>query len=139
MVRFFLTAAVVLFASLARADDPPAALVDDPPTADVIVLEEKPTKTAVKPPSVLVDPDHNCPSCGRSQFIVNRFVGDTHSHLCSSCGTEWFHKDPGTGIASQQLKSIGSVQSGGCVGGNCPTGYSQPSRGWRPGAILFGR
>lgn len=36
---------------------------------------------------------HVCPSCGRSQYIVDRFNSDgSHQHRCASCGTTWRHR-----------------------------------------------
>lgn len=38
------------------------------------------------------DPDHTCNNCGRSQYLVDRFLPTgRHVHRCSACGNEWQH------------------------------------------------
>jgi hypothetical protein len=35
---------------------------------------------------------HQCPSCGREQFVVSGgFKYGVHTHTCSACGTTWSH------------------------------------------------
>ena len=39
---------------------------------------------------------HNCPSCGRAQYIKQNErgpVASTQTHQCNSCGTSWYHAD----------------------------------------------
>lgn len=36
---------------------------------------------------------HNCPSCGRAEFVVDSFNADgSHNHRCRYDNTVWFHK-----------------------------------------------
>lgn len=35
---------------------------------------------------------HDCPACGRSQYVVNGYNRDgTHNHTCPACSTTWRH------------------------------------------------
>lgn len=39
---------------------------------------------------------HNCPSCGRTQYVIANNdgpVSSSHIHRCNSCGISWWHKD----------------------------------------------
>lgn len=43
-------------------------------------------------PSSIYNPTHNCPTCGRSQYVVDSFNRDgTHNHRCPADGTVWRH------------------------------------------------
>lgn len=36
---------------------------------------------------------HDCPACGRAQFVISGGgpVPGTHAHACAGCGTGWYH------------------------------------------------
>jgi hypothetical protein len=37
-------------------------------------------------------PGHNCPWCGRRNFVVSRFLpSGLHTHACPRSGREWCH------------------------------------------------
>lgn len=42
--------------------------------------------------SLRFNASHNCPECGRNQFVVSgNGPGRTHTHTCNKCGTTWYH------------------------------------------------
>lgn len=66
-------------------------------------------------PAKLQNASHTCPNCGAYQNVVSREGSGEHSHKCGSCGTEWWHANPG----SAQAYTLPGA--GGCEGGNCPS------------------
>lgn len=60
--------------------------------SDNAVTFARAARPEVRVPQTFRNPSHNCPSCGRSQYVVAGFNGDgTHTHVCPSCGTSWKH------------------------------------------------
>lgn len=49
--------------------------------------------TAARPFRGGYNPSHNCPSCGRAEYVQSGSgpVRGTHNHTCRSCGTVWYH------------------------------------------------
>lgn len=48
--------------------------------------------------------DHNCPSCGRQQTLIDNEDGPgsgTHTHKCHHCGTVWYHADQVSSASSR--------------------------------------
>ena len=48
---------------------------------------------AVAAKGIFHNTTHNCPTCGRSQFVINGPgpLPGTHTHRCSYDGTVWYH------------------------------------------------
>jgi len=48
---------------------------------------------AVARTSLVYNPSHNCPNCGRTQYVIENGAGPNHTHRCNHCHTAWYHKD----------------------------------------------
>ena len=50
-------------------------------------------KRAVASNSLSYHSGHDCPSCGREQYVIASDDGPNHTHRCDKCGTSWYHAD----------------------------------------------
>lgn len=127
---------MILLSSLSADTSPQYTVVNRCPTTYTVVNKVPPTiivnRVPLEAPKKISSPlytdihaGHDCPSCGRSQYVVNRQQGNLHSHKCNSCGTEWWHSTGGISTLSQEP----IFNSSGCSGPGCSTSSSQTYRG----------
>lgn len=69
-----------------------ATTVSDSP----VVVEKKAAPavaaTTFRQSGPVYNASHNCPSCGRSQYVISGGVkGGYHTHTCRYDGTVWYH------------------------------------------------
>lgn len=57
------------------------------------VQPDRPDTRAVARNVMVYHAGHNCPSCGRQQFLIENDSGPNHTHRCGHCGTAWWHAD----------------------------------------------
>lgn len=66
-----------------------------PPVVNRIAAPEVATaKATTFPRAERFNPSHQCPACGRSQYVIAGWVGNgQHRHVCSnpSCRVAWVH------------------------------------------------